>query len=208
MKKKKQIFDKDFKMPNLFREDLENIELIIKNYLKPSEYKLESESFEYSEVAEIKINPKQINNLRIQTNNPDLFIDLTKKKASIHADDDGVNTVGSIKKMMDIIEKRERKFLWYSSNVGMLLILPLMTLSILSLVSLQLVDKLYAIIILVSSIILLVGGLYATEYQFSIINFMYKEDKPSFFRRNKDQIGVNVIIAIISFLLGLLLKIK
>lgn len=208
MKKKKQVFDKDFKMPNLFREDLENIEIIIKNDLKPSEYKLESESYEYSEVAEIKDTNKLTSQFRIQAYTPDVFIELTKKKAFIHADDDSVNTIGSIKKIIDIIEKRKRKFLWYSSKVGIWLMLPLNTLSILSLLpsSLQLIDKLYAVIILVSSIIWLITIIYVTEYQFSIINFIYKEDKQNFFRRNKDQLGVNIIIAAFSFLLAWFLK--
>lgn len=188
MKKKKQIFDKDFKMPNIFRDDLENIEDVIKQELKPQEYKLESESFEYTGMSEIKNELKQIGQFRIQSYSPDMFIEFTPKKAFIHADDDSVNTIGSIKKIMDIIEKRERKFLWYYSNIGVLLMLPTMTLSILSLISLHLTDKIYEIVILLSSIIWVVTGLYIAEYQFSRINFIHKENETDFFHRNKDQI--------------------
>lgn len=206
MKKKKQVFDKDFKMPNLFMEDLENIEIIIKNDLKPNEYKLESESYEYSEVLEIKNTTKQTGQFRIQAYAPNVFIDLTKKKAFIHADDDSVNTIGSIKKIIDIIEKRERKFLWYSSQVGVWLTLILVILSTLSLLSLHWVVKIHAIIILIASVVWFMAVIYVTEYQFSIINFIYKEDKENFFRRNKDQLGVNIIIAAFSFLLAWFLK--
>ena len=42
MKKINQLFSKKFKMPRLFRDDLIAMEEIIKDELKPREYKLET----------------------------------------------------------------------------------------------------------------------------------------------------------------------
>ncbi|MDP1760042.1 MAG: hypothetical protein Q8L01_01075, partial [Candidatus Woesebacteria bacterium] len=58
----------------------------------------------------------------------------------------------------------------------------------------------YAVVIIVCSIIWLAVAIYSDEYQFSIVNFEYIEGKPNFIDRNKDQIIVGIIVAVIAVL--------
>lgn len=206
MKKKVQIFYKDLKMPHLFREDLENIENVIKQELSPNRYKLESESFEYTGMSEIKDKVKETTEFRIESHAPDVIIVFTRKKASIHAHDDSVETMGAIKKVLDIVTKGERRFLFYSSHIGYLIAPILIIFSSLILyrpyIIGDLLETTHLILILLFSIIWFVIIVYVVENQFSLVEFTYKEDKSNFLSRNKDQLFLGILIAIASFLLG------
>src|SRR3989344_2626885 len=208
MKKKKQNFNENLKMPHLFREDLENIEKIIKEELKPNDYKLESESCEYQEVNEILNNENSLNQFLIQTHLPDITINFTKKNASVYADDDDIKTTGAIKKIIDVLHRRERKFLWYSSKFGQIFAFTILAFSVLSFfpVSFFNLEWEYGTIIAILSTIWIATILLVEEYKFSVIEFTHKKRRSNFFSRNKDQIGVNIIVAILSFFVGLFLK--
>ena len=208
MKRKKQQFNENFKMPYLFREDIENIEKIIKEELNSNNYKLESEFFEYQKVEEIPSDENSLNQFIIRTYSPYIIINFTKNNASIYAEDDDIKTTGAVKKIIDLIHKRERKFLWYSSKIGQIFAGVMLTLSILSLFLKYLFNSEweYAIIIIILSIIWIVIILFVEEYKFSVIEFTHKRNRSNFFHRNKDKIGVNIIVAIVSLLIGWILK--
>ena len=207
MKIRKQKIHEVLKMPHLFRDDLESIEKIVREELSPSNYKLESEFYEYQEVKEIPNDENSSNQFVIQTNSPDITISFTKENASVYADDDDIKTTGAIKKIVNIIYKRERSFLWYSSKIGQLLIPPIFVLSTLSLFSMSLfkLEWEYATIIATLSAIWFATIVLTENYKFSVIEFTYRKDTSNFFSRNKDQIGINIIVALLSFFVGLLL---
>ena len=83
MKKKSQSFSQDFKMPYLFREDLESIENILKE-LSPQERTFETKDFEYKTIQEI---PEDIivTHFHIQTYNPYINLEFSENNARIYA---------------------------------------------------------------------------------------------------------------------------
>ncbi len=208
MKRKKQQFNENFKMPHLFREDIENIEKIIKEELNSNDYKLESEFFEYQKVEEIPSDENSLNQFIIRTYSPYILINFTKNNASIYTEDDDIKTTGAVKKIIDLIHKRERKFLWYSSKIGQIFISVMLTLSILSLFLKYLFNSEweYAIIIIILSIIWFVIILFVGEYKFSVIEFTHKRNRSNFFHRNKDKIGLIVISAMLTLFVGLIVN--
>ena len=202
MKKKIQTYSQNFKMPCLFREDLENIEEIIKKELNPGEYKLDLGSFEYQEVKEILENIDPINELHIQTSSPCISIDFTKFSSRIYVGDDDIKTVGAVKKITDIILKKERRWLWRFSKSAEWLP-PLLFFSIIQLLawdSARASSWFIIVIILILLVIWWIIGYQSSLKKFSIIEFGYKKNKSNFFIKNKDTIIVNIIVALTSIL--------
>lgn len=204
MKKRPQNFSQDFKMPHLFREDLEDIENIIKD-LSPREFKFETKDFEYNSIQEISKDFMVVNDFHVQTQSPYISIDFRGSSARIYSGDDDIKTIGVVKKIADIISKRERVFLWYLSNSAPFIVPALFFSFILLLASTVHKEVKPSVVwyIIVSTAFLLSGlwgviGIRSTLKNFSLIEFVYRKNKPSFFLRNKDQIIVGIIVAIIS----------
>lgn len=194
-------------MPHLFREDLEGIEEVIKKELNPNGYKLDLGSFEYQEIKEIPEDTNSTNEFYIHTSSPYIRIDFNKSSARIYAGDDDIKTVGVIKKLTDIISKRERVFLWYLSNSANFFAPALFFGSILLLASTVHKEVKPSVVwyVVVFTASLLSGlwgviGFRGILKKFSLIEFFYRKNKPNFFFRNKDQIMVGIIIAVISVL--------
>lgn len=212
MKKKTQSTSEDFKMPHLFREDLEEIENILKE-ISPREYKLESQNFEYTNIKEIPKDLDAINEFHIQAYPPYISIDFNTNGARIYAGDDDIKTMGGIKKIADIISKRERKHLWHLSRLAnwfapILIWIPVYLVMFVD----EETVKPNKILIFSSVLLSLIGiiwfivGFRLKLYNFSLIEFTYKKEKLNFFMRNRDRIIVGIIIAIVSVLLTLLFQ--
>ncbi len=205
MRKKIQDFSQDFKMPHLFREDLESIENIIKS-LSPK-YELETKDFEYNSVQEISKDIDPVNNFHIKMFDPYVSIDFSKNDACIYTSDDDVKTIGVVKKITDIILKRERKCLYYFSSLSTYLPSILFFLTFLG----KEVIKSNKILFLANFVLLFavawwIFGFYVRLYNFSVVEFAYRKNKSNFFDRNKDQIIVGIIVAIATVFLTLLLQ--
>ena len=67
MKKKVKPLSKELKMPCVFLDDLEEIEEIIKNELKPRSYTIETNDYEYTSLSELPKGMKSITELEIVT---------------------------------------------------------------------------------------------------------------------------------------------
>ena len=114
MKKINQLFSKKFKMPRLFRDDLIAMEEIIKDELKPREYKLETKEYEYENVELIPKDTKDTTALTIRTYLPNITIYLSGSNAEIRTyDKPDLATLGVITKISNMIEKRERLVLFW-----------------------------------------------------------------------------------------------
>lgn len=210
MKKRIQTYTQKLKMPHLFREDLENIEEIIKKELNPSEYKLDLGSLEYQEIKEIPEDTNLTNEFYINTSSPYIRIDFNKYSARVFSGDDDVKTVGAVKKITDVILKNERRFLWYFSQLSQWLApIILYIFSALFYIPFDREAKLSKtwliteIFIILFLVIWWIAGYKNNLKKFSVIEFAYRKNKSNFFIRNKDQIIVGIIVAIVTVLLTL-----
>lgn len=191
-------------MPHLFRGDLENIEKIIKEDLKPREYKLETRDFEYKDIEEINKDSDITNEFYIQTHSPYIHINFYKYSAEIYSGDDDIKMVGVIKKVTEIIEKRERRCLWFIFRAADVFA-PIIIIVSLSLVFViiqkkKFEDIWYLILIFISSIMWYIFDFYFSFWGFSKIEFVYKKNRPSFLNKNRDQIILLVIGAVLGAL--------
>ena len=210
MKKKSQNFSQDYKMPYLFREDLEDIENIIKD-LSPREFKFGTTDFEYKTIQEIP-EDTVIRDFNIQIYDPYISLYFSKNSARIYAGDDDIKTLGVIKKITDIIKKRERKLLWQLSRLSnfvapILLWLPFLLLIFFDKETIKSNKVLFVVstvIICVIAIAWFIISYRATLKKFSVVEFSYKKNRFSFLTRNKDQIIVGIIVAIATFVLTIL----
>jgi hypothetical protein len=207
MKKEKRGFRQIFKMPHLFREDLEAIENILKE-LSPKEYGLETEDAEYDTIKDVEENLK-ITNLSFHTYNPYIYLNFGESGAYISADSDSLEVLGTIKKIADIISRRERKFLWYMVRLAPLLLVifaPLLTLLILLREEGINISNVFLIFVAISLGLWPVVAYYIGFNRFSIVEFVYKKDRVNFFIRNKDQLLLIIIGTIIGSLITLLFQ--
>src|ERR1035437_9492197 len=96
MKKKTQSFNQAFKMPHLYREDLEEVEAVIK-IISPRSYKLETKDFEYTSIQDIPKDTLAVSNFHIQTFDPYISIDFENFSSRVYSsDDDDIKTLGAI----------------------------------------------------------------------------------------------------------------
>jgi len=213
MEKKKKYYTKRFKMPHLFREDLESIEYIIQNELKPKEYELETEDFKFSGVNEIPQDLPGTNQLQIHTRFPNIHIDFLKYEATIYRGDDDLNTVGAVTKLTEIISQRERKFLfsisanWWglaaaliSCNVSILILIEQLKKAI---TDLKMWVCISVIVLSVTWIILV----FRNSFNFSEVEFIYRKDNPRFSVKYQDQIILLVLGAVLTALFTVLIQI-
>jgi len=213
MKKKAQTFSKDLKMPQLYRDDLEIIEKIIKDELKPREYKIETKDYEYDGLESIPEDNEQITDLHIQTYSPYISIQFNRFSARIYAGDDDLKTTGALTKIVEVLSARERKMLFWSQKVGLWLA-PILffapTRALIEIDRIKTPKHWFAIGLALAAVIWWIISYYLSMYRFSSITFISSKKSPGFIKRNKDQILVGLIVgipvAILSFFLGLFFR--
>lgn len=192
MKKKQSNYIKDFKMPRLFRDDLENIDAIMKDELQPSQYKIDFGDFEYEGINEISREIPPVNDFHITSYDPYVKIDLSRASAKIYADDDGLKTRGAVEKIVEIIQNRQRRYRWFFSLPGMSG-LP-MGLFIFALMFGQLGGWIIFLIFGVTIGLTLII-FYQSLKKFSTIEFVDRNQRPNFFARKKDDLLLIIISA-------------
>lgn len=214
MKKKVQTFSKDLKMPQLYRNDLEAIERVIKEELKPREYKLETKEYEYDSLELIPEDAEPVTDFRIQTSGPYISVELNRFSARVYAGNDDINTTGALTKILGILSKRERKVLFWSQKIAMLFAPILFAVSMPTLTTTNEITSVMHWIVAISVPLIAVFwwlvSVYSSMYKFSTITFISSKKSPGFIKRNRDQILVGLIVgipvAIVGFILGLLFQ--
>jgi hypothetical protein len=200
MKRKNQSYIKELEMPRLFREDLISIEKIIKEDLQPKEYKIETKEYEYESVNLIPDDHKTVTELRIQTYTPYISIEFNRFNARIYSADDDLKTTGALTKILEILVKKERRVLYWSQKTSTFLAPILFLVSFRLLVEtgkLELTKQWLTLGIFISSIIWWVASFHTSMRRFSIINFALSRERPNFLQRNKDQIMLLIVGAIL-----------
>lgn len=207
MKKLQQAWRREYKPLKLFKDDLEAIVNIAKEYeaidAKEWEKKVSitAEDYQLDNISELKeINKEIISDFYMSVGTSSLTLRLNKNSASLYVHDDK-NTVlmGIANKIDDILQNRQRRFNFFFTYGGhmMLFALPIMLLGV-SLTCLFLVLKLYYLI----PIVAIAGGYTGAKTesipaQYSTIIMSHLSETPNFFKRNKDKILVGIVVGII-----------
>jgi len=213
MKEKAKRIEHKFKMPHLFLDDLETIENTIKKEFPQSKYKLETEELEFENLSEIPKNLSMTRNFYISVkNDSDLNVYFHQCCADISATYyDDAKTFGLFNKIVEIISKRERKLLYWWSElnpfmVGLLFISAQISVELL--VHKKQKNAIFGClaiaIVFLAFICCWFVGYYIHTRKFSIIEFVHKKEKPNFFKRNKDSIIIVIIGAILGSLFTLI----
>ena len=213
MNKAHIIFNRDFKMPHLFREDIEGIEEIIKS-LSPKDYSIETREFKYGSINDIPDSTKNTSCFRIIMDKPNIFLYLDRWAANLSSNEGDLKVFGAVSKIAEIIAKRERKVLYYSQILFFLVFILILLFPTRLFVhdNIRLLEINYTSAFV--GVICLALIFKQNLKNFSIVEFKGKKDRPNFLSRKKDDIIMLFIGAIIglsipvlyNFIIGLFIK--
>jgi len=192
LKKLNKHLGEHLKPVKLFYDDIEEIYEILK--AANNEVKIEADNYEIESLDEIlTIKKPFFTNLQISIRNPYVSINFKNNEIWLYASEDTAIQRGLYEKLKLLINKKKRLFA------------PLLQNSIFS--GLYLGTSFWwfltkeftmGLIIIITGLLWMYLG-YKSQFQhFSIIVPEYSNNKPNFFIRNKD----NIILAVISALLG------
>jgi hypothetical protein len=125
----------------------------------------------------------------------------------MYAAEDDLKISGTFLKIERIVRSRERKLLWWFVDGGIIIS------SIILSFAFQILDILKKPISLIVAIIALIWlsflifNIIKSRSWIPMVSFVNNEERPNFLSRNKDQILVGIIVAIVSILLTKFLKI-
>ena len=208
MKARSQIITKNYKMPHLYRNELNKIEEIIKE-LKPRDYKIISSAYEYENINEIPSEIGPLFELEIKTYDPYINIEFRKYEASIYLSNNDLISSGAFSKIDKILTKSERKLFWFpTSNI----LVPMVLGGIIG----QLISRGLPVEPNFLKIFYLFVGILLTIYlfisfktafrNFSIIETIQKRERKSFLENNKDQLILITIGAAIGAIATFILE--
>jgi hypothetical protein len=101
-----------FKMPDLRRADLIQMEEVILQTLKPERYHLSCQGFEYDRVEDIPPDLGCLTTLVIQTHSPCVHLKFARSWAELYSEQNDDRTAPAIQQVAAIISGRERRVLW------------------------------------------------------------------------------------------------
>jgi len=209
MKRLQKSIRKEYKMPHLFLEDIEQIESVVKE-AKPREYAIEFGGYEYAGIDEVPKNVESTTEFHIRTRDPYLSLDLSKYGATLYISSDDLGSTGLFAKVNETIKKRERKFAWFSSQVAIWLAPALFFSSIPPLEKILKEGASARSLVLASFVVALALWWYISYAlglkSFSKVEFTKKKDRIGFVRRKKDQILLSVISAVVGSVLTVFLE--
>jgi uncharacterized membrane protein SpoIIM required for sporulation len=210
MEKIPQSWEKNYKPLKLFKDDIEEIVKIITAGPAETDIHIEVDEFRLDNPSELnEIKKDIIKELYIGVETFMLQLRLGRKNAHLWVGDkDNTMLMGIAIRIDEILRKRQR-FLGYLSfgirpqltyfflgfPIGVFLFLSFARTSHTPLF----------VLLLIAFLIIGLGGIaYFLYFQhhFSTIRMFYSYEKPNFFKRNKDTILVNVIVSIVSLVVG------
>lgn len=207
MKRRHKNLIKNYKMPHLFRDELEKIELILTE-ANVKGYKIVTPDFEYEKVSEIPKDIKPLFELQIISSDPYMELNFSRNSARIFVGRNDLISQGIFSKIDQILTNSQRKTRWFFSQLGPFIGGASFTLLLIGLSFIKTKPNI-GIIFLSLSFIGILWGIFSFRIdlnKFSIIEVIKRREKPSFLKRNKDQILLILLGAIIGSMITLLLK--
>lgn len=204
MRKKNKHVYKTLKMPVLYREDLRLIEDIITQDLKADKYTLETNEYEFNTVSDIPRDTDPSSEFNISILNPYISIRLSRKSASVFALSDDISSVGAVAKFHSVLQKRERSILYWFIEIISWVILPLNIAVFLLARSRGELDLIFGITFGFLSLLGWILYFYYRLYSFSKVYFIYSQKRLTFWHRNRDALIVDIILAAVAVLFGII----
>ncbi len=195
-------FKSTYKAPHLFIEDLEDIENIYKNDLKPDTYRIETPEYTYGSISEVSKDNSVLYSLKFSSYSPNVFVEFTPYSATVTSFDHTLDAVGAAEKISEVIRKRERKIFWFLYN--RYIYLSWIVTVVIWVTPKQ--DKIIFIICLLffAPMLIFYIARFSSIYKESKIELRSIRKTKNFFERNKDQIGVNLITGTIGAIVGVM----
>lgn len=210
MRKVKGKIEKDYKMPHIYKDDIEEIINILEE-AEFKKYEIETKEYVYENINEIKEDLVDVNELSIRAGYFYFWLNFNKGFADLEINDDTIKAKGLFKKVDEVISKRERKILWFFSNLGVyaFFTLTVIYLVIYILFKFSILNKstflIISIIILIIYIIWVPISFWLKFNKYSKIQFSKISDKKNFFIKNKDII-IKILVPIISGVAGAIIS--
>lgn len=199
-----------FKMPHLYRNDLQAIENILKHELHAKTFKVRIKNLEYNSVDEISKGHDPMNELLVETRDPYLSINLNGYSATLYCENDDIASVGAILKIREIISRGERPWRffntqgwWPSFIVGVFSGL-LVARAFFAAINGQ---KILSFVYLIPPFSLLIWDILYHGWSlktFSTVEFIDRKEVSFFWIRKKDDILVAVISVVLGAILGII----
>ena len=105
-----------FKMPHLYRDDLEEIETAIRRHLNPKEYHLSFGGNSYTGLDETPAHAPTMNVLVFYTHNPCVRLKFTRSWAELYCAETNEDITDGLQEIKRIVQSCERRRLWCFSR--------------------------------------------------------------------------------------------
>ena len=198
----------EFKMPHLYKDDLEAIEKILQEELHTRSFSIEAGGYHYDSVREIDNQNAPVTELKIETHEPYITINFNKHSANLFISDSEVNTLGAASKIEQIIERRQRNFRWTNAKLATWLSGGVTVIFLLAFTTNFSSKHLFATSIYFVGFILSCIWIYSSYHQslkqYCKVEFVESINRTSFWIRKKDDVLVAVISTFFGAILGVL----
>jgi hypothetical protein len=206
MKELKRPIHKGLPLIRMYLEDVQAIYNILRNNC--SSVIIKTEKYEISDVTKLKdIGENQIHTLRFECQDPYVSINFLPFEGRLYISEDSTITRGILSQIEDILNKCKRKIMRLLCSSLMPTIMGVLVgaafYPILRFTEGGLSVTLLVFLVLIY-ILLLVIFYRISLHQYSTIILSERRERTSFLKRNKDQIIVGLIVAIVSVCLTVL----
>ena len=191
---------------NLNLDDLEDINKLLENN-NCRDIKFENEEFEFKFNEISKLRTDELKQLKISCYDPYLCIDIDNisysRKPKIYCGSSDTKSVGIVKQIEDIFKNKKRHFFNLIGNQYHLLIILMISCSILIVSNNFLFQKIVVFLILITFLFFIISSGFI--FNLNIISLIKTKNQSNFFKKNKDQIIVGIIVAIVTVAITLML---
>lgn len=191
----------------LYLDDMRNIYDILKNNCK--DVTIKTAEYQLSDVDQLKdVSSNEIHELHLVGKDPYISVNLEPNSTSIYVDEDSTLNVGILSEIKVILSKCQRKIARVFANPFLSsLVLMLVFFALLIPIG-QFTEGLFDWILLgflvLFYILSYVSAYRFQEYSYSTVVLSERREKGNFFVRNKDQILINLLVAVVTILLTIL----
>lgn len=200
MKRVSKMVKRNLPLLKLYLDDIERlVATLAENGVPPT---IHADDYEFDSVQDLlNLNKKQVSELRIGRKKPTVEVWLSRGFAVITAYDDSASTVGIVQKCYDelksasnIMSRALNIFGWISVCV-----VPVLTVSVLE----TLWSSSYTVAIILGGNLIVCGALLywgnrRLTKSYCLINTARRSETPSFWKRQGDNIIVNLLVAIVA----------
>jgi len=198
---------------HFFRDDIQLIENILKNDLTGENYKIKFDDFESNNLSSIPTDYPCTNNISFSISKPYLSLEINNRSfIHFYLSDNTTIVAGALQKINEVILQTKDKIEFTLRKITVICSIIIGIISIMLIINIildyifsnssQIIDifhpsKIIKIVVILLPILCFYSYYRMSLYSRSIIEFSWKKDKKTWWKRNKDQV---ILIIIGSFL--------